>query len=98
VTSVSELLNRGDSAAKIVLYDGVIASTAYSLDDEVEVTIPAFDRNLRHGPAPWMPRVDEVGSELVAVRPSRGDPCVVGFAETTAPGRPKLWVLAWRPG
>lgn len=93
--SISDLMNKDKSAANIVLYDGIIATTPADLDTEVEVRLPAYDRNLRFGPAPWMPRVAEGGSGIEVVRPSRGDPCVVGFAETTGPGTPKLWVLAW---
>lgn len=97
MSSPSDLMNRGRTAAHIVLYDGVIASSPATLDEKVEIRIPAFDRSLRFGPAPWMPRVREGVSALEVVRPSRGDPCVVGFAESTGAGTPELWVLAWEP-
>jgi hypothetical protein len=81
-------------SSQTVLYHGTIAEDASSVDDLVEVTIPAFDRNQKWGPASFMPRVDDDGDTVL---PSKGDPCCVGLAETEEPGAHSVWIISWRP-
>lgn len=71
------------------LYEGEIAVDATGMDDQVEVIVPAFDKQLKWGPCPWMPRESAI--------PQKGDRCVVGLAETPGSGMPAPWILAWWP-
>lgn len=87
-----ELLRREAPAFRI--YEGEIATDANDVSDLVEVTIEAFDRNLLWGPAPWMPRVDDLGNTMY---PAEGDRCVVALAETVDPGTPEVWIIGWWP-
>jgi hypothetical protein len=64
------------------LFEGVVASGP-DVDGHVEVVIPAFDPDLRHGPCPVMPR----GNGF----PQRGDRCLVVFADRDR----TPWVAAW---
>lgn len=93
--SIADLLNPGKSQADVVVYEGRIANSVDSTDEMVEVTLDAFDRNLRFGPIPWTPATRLTESGLAVVLPSRGDRCAVGFAETAGAGTPELWLLAY---
>lgn len=77
-----------------VLYEGIIREDANSVLDQLEVIIPAFSRQLSHGPCPWTPRIDDAGNPAY---PSAGDRCIVAFAETTVPGTPEPWIVSWWP-
>lgn len=76
------------------LAEGVIVTSASSVDQLVKVRVPAFDRDQPYGPMPWPYRADDAGLTLF---PSEGDRCVVGFAETEHPGTPEPWILNWWP-
>lgn len=76
------------------LFEGIIRGNATSVTDDLEVVLPAFSPNHAFGPAPWAPRIDDLGDlEL----PTNGDRCCVGFAETDHPGAPEPWILMWWP-
>lgn len=81
-------------SSPVVLYHGIIAKGATSVNDLVEVTIPAFAPDQKWGPASFQPRVASGGGPVL---PAKGDPCCVGLAETEEPGAPTVWILAWRP-
>lgn len=87
-----ELLRREQPGFRI--YEGVVASDADDVSDEIEVTIEAFDKNLKWGPAPYMPRIDDTGAP---VYPVEGDRCCVVLAETVDPGTPEVWIIGWVP-
>jgi len=76
------------------LFEGEIAGDATGPADKVPVTLQAFDRNQRFGPAPFAPMVDAIGAVLL---PNRGDRCVVALAETDEPGEPEVWIIGWWP-
>jgi hypothetical protein len=63
-------------------WSGKIAVTPASVNLPTEVTLNAFDRNLRWGPAKWQP----FGTE----KPQRGDECLVVFDEKQRP-----YVVIW---
>lgn len=69
----------GESASPLL---SAIVASEPNADGMVDVVIPSFSRDLRHGPCPVMPHG---GS-----RPRRGDACLVGLDDE---GKP--WVLAW---
>lgn len=62
-----------------------IATNAIDLSSSVDVTIPAFDKNLRFGPCRWQ-------SRDATSLPARGDECLVIFDDRKQP-----WVVAWWP-
>ena len=62
-----------------------VATTANDPTEEVFVTIPAFDTQLRWGPCRWMPRGD-------ITYPARGDEALVLFDDKKVP-----WIIAWWP-
>ena len=63
---------------------GVIANTPTSVDDDLYVTVPAFDGSRQQ----WGPCARVPSTTL----PSRGDPCLVVFDEQAVP-----WVLTTAP-
>ncbi len=72
----------------IRLLEGRVARAPTGLDDDLFVTVDAFDRVHEHGPCPWMPRG--------ALLPARGDRCLVAIA-ADEDGDPSPWVVAWWP-
>jgi len=72
------------------VFEGVIATDASAVDEEVYVTIPYFDdgegKSWKHGPCKWMPRAEPGGLFF----PKRGDPCIV---ELPTGGDP--WISIW---
>jgi hypothetical protein len=89
---IADLHNRESSPSG--LYEAIIVGNPASVTDEIEVTIPAFDPQLKWGPMPWPSRVDDAGA---TVYPSDGDRCVVVLAETDEPGTPEPWCVGWWP-
>ena len=86
-------LNLAPSAVDVPdpqVWQGVVATDALTIEDEVYVTIPEFDsgegQSWKHGPCKWLPRVRVDGIYY----PKRGDSCVVSFAE-----RADLWIVSW---
>lgn len=84
---------KNPTSSKVVLYHGIIAKSATSVDELLEVTIPAFARDQLWGPASFQPRVSNAGS---VVLPAKGDQCAVALAETEEPGAYSVWIVAWK--
>jgi len=64
------------------VWRAIIATPAASANDPVFVTITAFDNKHRFGPCRWVTKE--------AILPSRGDDCLVVFADDQRP-----YVIAW---
>lgn len=79
------------------VYEGRITEDAPDVQTPVEVVLPAFDPDLKFGPAPWSPRMILEAGEPVMEMPQRGDRCVVALAETEDPGEPEVWIVEWWP-
>jgi hypothetical protein len=108
VSAMYEEIQRAGAAADPSLdglYAGLIAETAATVADRVEVTLNGFDSTLRIGPCRWMPRLEphtinvaqgaETTDEFTVARlvlPARGDACLVGFDDQQVP-----WILVWWP-
>lgn len=71
------------------LMRGKIANTPSDDADDLFVTIPSYHHSERWGPAPFMPRVDSGGNQVL---PSQGDECLVGLDEDG-----DSYVLIWWP-
>lgn len=82
--STFDALPGRESLSGIAWY-AIVATNATDLSDSLEVTIPAFDRNLRFGPCRWQSR------DAVTL-PARGDEALVIFDDRKQP-----WIIAWWP-
>lgn len=89
---VADLLNRESSPGP--LYEGIIVASVGSVSTQIEVIIPAYSSNLKWGPMPWNPRVNDAGATIY---PSAGDRCLVALGEDEDPGTPTEWCVAWWP-
>jgi hypothetical protein len=69
---------------------GIVARPPAHTNDELRVTIGAFDDNTRSWSfsCPWQPRVDADGAY---VAPTTGDRCLVVFDNEQAPWVPVYW-------
>lgn len=80
-------LRPGRTPARTGPFPGRFADSASDPGDELRVIVPAFNRQIAFGPAPWAPRVDASGDP---VYPTRGDRCLVAIDSAGDP-----WVLMW---
>lgn len=66
----------------------VCAPAPADANDDLFVTIEAFDGTSPWGPCPFMPRATTGDPDL----PQIGDTCLVAFDDTGSP-----WVVVWTP-